>query len=100
MSTTPPSATCIGATGAVASSHTPDGVATRQPASRRAIARQCTSRQTDGSRWRLAAISSRKIDGTTMTGGTASEIPVMARSEKPKPAQPRTIAAPNTQTSA
>ena len=61
------------------------------------MARQWTSRQTPGRRCRLAAISIRKIAGTTVAVGMANEIAVIASSEKPNPAKPRTIAAAKTQ---
>ena len=38
-----------------------------------------------GSRCRLAAISSMKIEGTISAGGSASDSAVIASSEKPKP---------------
>ena len=46
-----------------------------------------------GMRLSEAAISSRKIDGTICATGRISEIAVIASSEKPKPENPRTIAA-------
>ncbi len=46
-----------------------------------------------GIRFKDAAISSRKIDGTICATGRMSEIAVMLSSEKPKPEKPRTIAA-------
>ena len=51
------------------------------------MARQWTSRQTPGRRCRLAAISIRKIAGTTVAVGMASEIAVIASSEKPNPGE-------------
>ena len=48
----------------------------------------------------LAAISIMKMDGTTTAGGRASEMAVIASSEKPKPENPRTTAAPQTQSTA
>src|SRR5690242_4715735 len=54
---------------------------------------QWISRQMLGMRLIEAAISSRKIDGTICATGRISEIAVMESSEKPKPENPRTIAA-------
>lgn len=62
-------AICIGAAGTLANNHTPNGVAMRQPMVRGTSDFQCTSFQMLGSRCRLAATSSMKIDGTISVGG-------------------------------
>jgi hypothetical protein len=58
--------------------------------------RQWMSRQMPGMRLIEAAISSRKIEGTICDTGSKREIAVMESSEKPKPENPRTIAARKT----
>ena len=61
------------------------GVPTTVPASRKASERKCTSRQIEGSMWRLAAISSMKMAGIAWAGVKMRESEVMASNEKPKP---------------
>ena len=52
--------------------------------------------QTDGSKWRLAAISSMKMDGMISAGANMIDSAVIDSNEKPKPEYPRTMAAKNT----
>ena len=46
---------------------------------------QCASRQTDGRRCRLTASSSRKVIGTTATGGSTIDRLGTHSSDEPKP---------------
>jgi hypothetical protein len=78
-------AICMGAAGTLARRKTPGGVAKRQPRASGASERQCTSVQIPGSRCRLAATSSMKIDGMISDGGKTSDRAVIASNEKPKP---------------
>jgi hypothetical protein len=79
------SASFIGALGIRVRAHTPMGVAARQPTRSSRIDRQCTCPHTWGRSRRLAAISSRKILGTTEAGGRKSDSALMDKRENPKP---------------
>jgi hypothetical protein len=68
-STKAASASFMGGAGRLVSRATPSGVPTAVPASRRPTERQWMSRIRPGRRWRLAAISRRKMDGMISAGG-------------------------------
>src|ERR1700712_1014686 len=62
------SASCSGAAGMFAKAQTPNGVATAQPKASGANERQWMSFQMEGSKFRLAANSNMKIEGTISAG--------------------------------
>ena len=80
----------ISAAGISESSATPTGVAAMAPTSIQATLRQCTSRQTRGTRCAAVPREVRNRAGTISEGGSNSARLGTEISAKPNPAKPRT----------